>query len=287
VEKYPDVAITGVMDGADVASYDSVNRVKLQGVQQWFRRVWMVTHFANLATVAGLPQGEKGKQKAMAAMLLKFMIEGRLLSSEECSRDNGSSTPNATRGVFKWLLNTAQAVYPVDSAYRTPAACRHTSAISGLTEAAFQTMVNAAFADRRGPVDLTGIVGTALKNIFDAWSVKADAGASFATFPVRTWASKSEDRTVTNCVDVLRFSGGTIKLMQSTFLRLDTAGAASNYTTRSGVFIDPAMWSLAYAEKPTNVDLTDDGGGPRGYAHATVGLKGLNPLGQLVVESSS
>jgi hypothetical protein len=85
----------------------------LEGIAQKFRRPWFVSDIADVTTVAGLPSGEKGRQKAIAAIVLKLMIEARCLSNEECSEDNGTDTPNATRGGYMWLSTTAQALRPV------------------------------------------------------------------------------------------------------------------------------------------------------------------------------
>jgi hypothetical protein len=288
-KRYPDRAFDGVMDDEDVSAYnEQAPRALLTAVCQKFREPWHVSDFADEAVVAGLPKGEKGEQKAAALVNLKFAIEGRLLSNEECSLENGTSIANETRGAIMWLSNTAQATYPVDSNFLTPAACRHAAALSGLTEAAFQVMLGAAWTKRRGVSVLDGFVGITLKRLFDNWSSLADAGASFATFPVRTFTQSADSKALIKVVDVLKFSEATVRLHPSAYIaKTSSTGADSAYTPNSGLFLDMAMWSLAWTRKPRMMDLEDRGAGPRGFADAILGLKCHNPLGQCLVYANS
>jgi hypothetical protein len=288
-KRYPDRAFAGVLDGADVAAYnDQAPRALLTAVCQKFVEPWMVSDFGDEAVIAGLPKGEKGEQKAAALINLKFAIEARLLSATECSVDNGSSVPNATRGAINWLLDTAQATYPVDSNFRTPAACRYTGALASLTEAAFQNLLAAAWTSRRGAGVLDGFVGITLKRVFDNWSSLTDAGSAFATFPVRTWNQNAESKALVKVIDILKFSEATVRLHPSAYIAKTVGtGADSAYTPRSGLFLDMAMWKLAWTRKPRLVDLEDKGGGPRGFADAILGLKCFNPLGQALVYAST
>lgn len=286
-EAYPDAPFDGVMDGADVSAYESVSRGLLTAMQQKFRRPWQVSDFADETEVAGLPKGEKGRQKAAAATILKFMLENRFLSAEECSVDNGVAVPNETRGAFKWLEDSAQAVYPVPAAFLTKAASRHTGALSTLDEAAFKLLMASAYADRKQVSSLDGFVGLNLKSLFDNWTVKAETGSA-TVYPVRTFNADLKDRAVINIVDFLKFSTGTVRLHLSSRLHLTSAtGAASAYTPNSGLFLDMKMWSMAYMRAPGMRELPDLGGGPRGFADCIAGLKCLNPLGQVVVETDS
>jgi hypothetical protein len=288
-KRYPNRAFAGVMDGEDVSTYnEQAPRAVLTAVCQKFVEPWMVSDFADEAVVAGLPKGEKGEQKAAALINLKFAIEGKLLSATECSVDDGGSTPNVTRGAINWLSADAQAVYPVDSNFRTPTGCRFTSALSGLTEAAFQNLLAAAWTSRRGVSVLDGFVGITLKRVFDNWSSLTDAGASFATFPVRTFNQSAESKALVKVIDILKFSEATVRLHPSAYIAKDSStGADTAYTPRSGLFLDMAMWKLAWTRKPRMVDLEDKGGGPRGFADAILGLKCFNPLGQCLVYSGS
>jgi len=63
----------------------------------------------------------------------------------------------------------------------------------------------------------------------------------------------------------------------------ESTGAATNFTTRSGVGVDLSMWEICFIDNPAKYDLEDKGGGPRGYHDEVYILKCLNPLGQVSV----
>jgi hypothetical protein len=286
VEDYPDPSHAGIMDGADVESFESTPRVMLEGIAQKFRRPWFVSDFADVTTVAGLPSGEKGRQKAIAAIVLKLMIEARALSAEECSEDNGTDTPNATRGAFMWMSVSEQALRPVPAAYRPASACVYSSTLAALTETAFEACLAAAYKARRGKLDLDGFVGIELKQKFDNWTAR-DSEATTTNVPVRTFNQDSSKNAIIKVVDFFKFSTGTIRVHLSSHLRLGANGAASAYTHKSGLFIDRKMWALGFMRDPGMRELPDLGGGPRGYSDAIATLECHNPLGQVVLSIGS
>ena len=115
--------------------------------------------------------------------MLKLAMEARCLSALECSVDNGTDTPNATRGAFLWLANAEQSVYPVPASYRPAAACAYSSTLAALTETAFITMLEAAYKARNGKLDLDGFVGIELKGRMDNWTAR-DTEASASAYPL-------------------------------------------------------------------------------------------------------
>ena len=284
VETFRDGSLGGVMDGADVDSFNSQGRELLTGVCQKFREPWFVSDFADETEVAGLPTGEKGRQKMVAAKVLKYSLEGRSLSILECSTDNGTDTPNATRGVFRWLQATAQTVYPVPAAFRPASACIHSGALSTLTESTFEAQLAAAFKARKGKLNLDGFVGITLKQKFDNWTAR-DPEASAANYPVRVFRQEAGKKAMVKCVDFFDFSTGQVRLHLSTYLYKNADGSDSDYTHRSGAFLDMNMWSIGFLgdRRPRMVELPDLGGGPRGFSDCIAVVKCLNPLGQVVV----
>jgi hypothetical protein len=260
-ESYPNAGSTGTMDGADVASFEHVPRAELTGVAGLLRRPWKVSTFADNTEIAGLGgKKERANQKAKAIVILKQMMERRVLSAHECSLDNGTDEPNETRGMFKWLSTTEQTVYPVPAAYRPASATQYTGALASLSEDAFIGLLNAAFKVRKQPGTLDGIVGIDLKSQFDKYMAMGDAGATFGTMPVRTFNVDAEDRAVIRVVDILKFSAGTVRLHPSSYLLTDEiTGAPTDYTDKSGAFIDLKMWAMAFLKGVNSRELPDLG----------------------------
>jgi len=285
VETYPDVALSGVMDGQDVEQFESTPREMLHAVQQKFRQPWQVSDFSDVTEVAGLPKGERGRQRAVALTLLAFALEGRLLSNAESSYDNGADAPNETRGAFKWLQTAAQTHLPVPENFR-PSATIFSGALDTLTEDQCEELISAAWEDRRTSTAFFGVVGRKLKKHFDSWSVYTADKASHTQ--VRQFNNEQASKKVINCVDFLEFSTGTVQLHLSAYLYLDEAtGAKTDFTTRSGMFLDMSKWALRYMRKPRMRDLEDRGGGPRGFSDTIGGLCCLNPLGQPAMHISA
>lgn len=286
METYPDVAPTGVMDGEDVAEFDHVSRKLGYSIQQIFRRTWKVSTMAQHANVAGLGRKERGKQRAIAAILTKFAVEARYLGDGDLQLDDGVDKPFLTRGAFSWLASAAQALHPVDASFRLPSDAIHTSNLAALTEDAFAALLEGRFDERRDTGDYVGVVGVKLKGHFDKWTAYANAGASFATFPVRQWSQESGK--LMRSVDFLEFSAGKVQLMQSAYLLRDQAtGAQTAYTSRSGLFLDTGVWDSRGYERLHHKDLPDLGGGPRGYAQCIEALTCKHPKGQFAVKVKS
>jgi len=285
-ESYRAGSLAGIMDGADVTTFNHEPRELLTGVCQKLREPWMVSDFSDVTEVAGLPEGEKGRQKVVAAKVLKFALEGRCLSNEECSTDNGTTVPNAMRGAAKWILATAQTKYPVPASFRPASGNIHASTLAALTETVFEGLLASAFKERKAKLSLDGFVGITLKMKFSNWTAR-DPEASASSYPVRMFNQDAAKAQMIKVVDFLKFDAGEVRLHLSTYLYLSAAGAASDYTHRSGLFLNMDMWALAFMRRPRMVELQDEGGGPRGFADLIGTLKCFNPLGQIKVESSS
>ncbi len=284
-EVYPDVASTGVLDGVPATTPARVDRYLLQGCAQHFRQEWGVTTLAQLNNVAGVGRNEAGHQMLVAMLLLKRQIEQQFLSADDCAAESGG-TPWTARGVFEWLKASAQTNYAVPAALRPAAAALYTAAYASLDQEAFRTCLMAASAARKGPVTLTGFVGQTLKSKIDDWT-NIHPVSSSTSQPRMQYVVQGND-VLKNSVDQLRFSAGTVDLIESFFLtRTTSTGAAGTYSAQSGAFLDMKMLEVAYLMKPANTNLAPDGSGKKGFVDAVAILKFLNTLGHIKVQPSS
>lgn len=282
----PNVANVGILDGVDVTTFSKVPRYLLTAVAQLFRQPWMVSKFANVTDIAGLAS-EKAEQKADATELLKKQMEQRFLSASVCLLDNASDAANETRGAFDWLNTAEQVLYPVPAVLRPVSAYHYTGTLANLTEPAFRALLDAAFQVRKGEMTYDGFVGISLKTHIDDWSVR-DPNAGASNMPVRTFNQDAAKRAMVTVIDTLTFSSGTVRLHPVHNLLMTAAtGAATANTPLSGLFLDMAMWALAFLQQPQMHDMEDQGGGPRGYADAIAVLKCFNPLAQIACNIAS
>ena len=284
-EVYPDVASTGVLDGTAASTPNRVDRHLLQGCAQHFRQQWGVTTLANLTNVAGVGRNEAGHQMMLAMLLLKRQMEQQGLSSDDCAAESGG-TPWTMRGVMEWLKDTAQTNYPVPPALRPLAAALYTAAYASLDQDAFRTCMIAAAKARKGPVKLTGFVGQTLKSKIDDWTNIYPVAST--TSQPRMQYTVTGNNILKNTVDQLRFSSGSVDLMESYFLdRTTSTGAEGTYSAKSGVFLDMSMLQLCYLQKPANTNLAPDGSGKKGFVDAVAIIKFLNTLGMVKVQPGS
>ena len=287
-ERYPDVASTGILDGAAATTPAKVDRILVEACGQHFRREWGVTTLAQLTNAVGVARNEAGHQMMLAMLLLKRMIEQQLCSADDLAME-GDPTPGGPwtmRGILSWLSATAQAYKPVNALIRPPTASVYTGAVASFDEAAFRTVLQSAFNATKAKLSLDGFVGSDLQVVLDDFTNIYPTGTG--TKQTRTVYQIRDNSTYRNAVDTLKFSFGEVRVQLTSFLGVTTStGAASAYTPKSGVFLNRRMWALAYMQKPANTNLAPDGSGKKGFVDAVLGLKCFNPRGECAVIANS
>jgi hypothetical protein len=284
MKKYKRGGHKGSVDGKDVDSFSTNKGAPSEIVAQIFTDGTGVSTLANKAKIVKDQNApgttEMAVQIADSLVAVKFMIEGRIMSNEECQLDDGT-VGNETRGMFKWGLATAQALKPVPAAYRPPSACYYASTLAAMTEAAFITMCQASFQQRKGKKDMKGYLGIAFKQKINDWQ-RYIPDQSGSTIISSYDAGSSKSNVLQRMVDILNMDTGRIDLEVHAMICTDaTTGEDTAYTTRSGVFIDPAMYSWGFNESVMWNALEDKGGGPRGFSRAVGALICSNPTGQM------
>jgi hypothetical protein len=289
VQVYPDRAFAGTLDGTDIASFEHTNREQIEAYGMWMRTAgWMVSRLANLTQTHGVKGKKASKQAEDDGLILAQMIEKQLLSADDTQAEAAPSTPYRSRGAFSWLANTAQSVLPVPVNYRPASACIYSSAIASFLPSSMEAMLEAAATAKKGPVDLTGYVGIKLKAQMATWAQRdPDAEADEASALVQYNIDVKEKRLI-QVVDFFEFEAGKVRTFPSWYLYCtNTTGAVSDYSTRSGIFVDMSMWELCFLDEPAAYLEPPKSGGPRGYHDAIYILRCKNPLGQCMVETSS
>lgn len=288
VEKYPTRKFKGQKDGTDISTFNHTNRAMIQAYAMWLlTEGWMVSKLAGLTKTAGVPN-EMAKQAADDGIIMAQMLERQLLSNDEAAVEGeGADAVYTSRGFFRWLQATAQAVLPVPAAHRPNAACRYAGALGSFLPANMEAMLRAAATDRKGPVDLTGYVGIALKAQMSTWPQR-QFGDDNAAAAIQVMNLNAADKKLISVIDMFEYDSGTVNVVPSWYLACDPAtGENTAYSTRSGVFVDMSMWRLCFLENPTAAMEPAKSGGPRGYHSSVYMLKCLNPVGQCSVWSGT
>jgi hypothetical protein len=270
----------GVRDGKDASDFDFNPRSRVHAVAQktWDPRG--VSDFAEESDVAGV-KSELAEQTADAFVTVKQTIERRVCSTAECAVQDEADPlgANETRGLFKWLSPTAQALYPVPEKYRPTSAQYSTVALSLFTEDVLKGMARAAWKRRMGnQVKLMGVLGIDLKAKFSDFTRYDDTAASKVS--VRQFNQDAESKALVNIIDRLVLDTGVIDLMASAHLATNAdTGEDTAATHRSGLFLDMEMGGLAYTRMPRAFKLPYAGGGHKVVIDAIFMLMMDNPSG--------
>jgi hypothetical protein len=287
VQLYPRQGFDGSVDGTDKAAFDHTTREKMEGFGMWLMSEgWMVSKLANLTEAAGVGRNEKAKQIKDDSLLLAQKHERQVLSAVDLRAEARPSTAYRSRGAFSWLANSAQAVKPVPTNFRPASACIYTGALASFAPSSLEAMLEAAATAKRGPVDLTCFGGIKLKSQMSTWAQRSvDVGSQTA---IQSYNLNAAEKKLIHVVDFFEFDAGSVKVIPSWYLRTDeTTGEDTDYTPRSGLFLDLSMWELCFHQTPAAYEEPPKSGGPRGYADVVYMLKCLNPLGQCMVETAT
>jgi len=286
-EQYGDQAFDGVLDGSPVTTFEVQGRELITGCVQQFRQSWKVTKRAEITDVAGIGRAEAARQKVIAVLQLKRQIERMYCSATVPTAESGA-TPFRSWGAIAALSNTLAQTgsYPIPSAVLPDAATNYTSAIASFTESSLKTIFEAAYAAKKGELDLVGFCGVTLRGIIDDFTGVLKSSSS--TSQPRTIYRVQGNAVFMNKVTDIEFSTGRAMLITSPFLACTIGtGAISAYSPNTGIFVDPALWDDATMSPIASEDLPVDGSGPRGFVEAFKGLRPRNPLGQGLVYTNS
>jgi hypothetical protein len=285
MDAYDDPVLGGVIDGKDVVDVDYINpasrRAKAHGRIQKHRKAFMVSDMAqNVSDVAGIGRhGEMQRAIKKSILELKRSMEATFCSDQDSQADDGSTKAYLTRGVGRWVTNTAQTDLPCPAAFLTPA----TSIITKTTATTLEDDVNAAmesvYQQTGQQKDFDLLCGTALKKRFSSFAAWVPNGVS--TVPLRRFNQDAASKAIIATVDFWQGDFGSVKLILSLFLAKDAPAGASqaNIMNGRGYLIDWDQFELRYNRMPGYKENPDLGGGPRGYVDSICGLVVYNPLG--------
>jgi hypothetical protein len=264
----------GIPDGVDVTDVEHVTRETASMNWQYFRRAYGVSKLAGMTQVHG-SKGELARQRVSNMIIFKRKMEKRIASEAEARTTDDGVRGTEFRGMFKWLQNTAQDVFPVHADFRPQAP--YSGTLANFTEESLKTLMANASKERNGKVKLKGFVGLDLKELIGTFlSRRTDVSGKTYVQSV----NKTHDKTFVECVDRIVTESGEIDLFAHFFLRCGTDGARVAGSHKSGLFIDPKMWKLNWNQAPTVHKLENRGGGEKEYIDGVANLICLNALGQ-------
>jgi hypothetical protein len=279
VDAYADISVAGVLSNADATAFtdEAAQRTILKGVVQKIRRNPAVDDMAeNVAEVAGI-----GKKKEFSWAVKKAIEEVKrnmesIVCSDDESQEQGAGLPYMTRGLGKWISNTAQNHFPVPAAFRTPANSINTTATASLLASDVQAVLQSIYEQTGQLKTFTFVCGPTLRRRFSAFQENITTGSTNTLAAARYTTASQDERKYIATVDVFEGDFGVLEIMPSLFLAKDQAVTA--VSNARGYVLDMDDLSLDFNRKPGFKELPDLGGGPRGIVDAIFRLTLGNPL---------
>jgi len=268
---------TGIPEGQDVTSFDNkaTKRARFGNYIHISRRSFGVTDVQQLVDTAAVnSEYDYGKRKAVQE--LKRDIEAVVCGGQD--RTSGDQdTPWATRGLFDWIDSAGPSDVP--SSFRTPAAQIHNGAT--ITEVVLNGMLQSLFETHGTKKSYLAVFSPELIELVDYFTrteaaVANYTGASSATAGRFKVNDNNSSKTISMEVKTFNSSFGKLALTPSVFLNTDANGT---FDDDAGLILDQSLLELQTMDDLHTIDMTDEGGGKRGYCKAIYSLCCKSPRG--------
>lgn len=182
-----------------------------------------------------------------------------------------------TRGVGSWVDSSAQTLFPVPSAFRTPSASIVSTSIATVTESAVRTMLQNSWLQTKSSEEMTGFVGIDLKNWYaDRQYFIPSSAATQSTGVVSQNVFK--DKTITRAIDYYKADGVMVSLVLTPWL-VGLTGSTTGKAGR-GYYLHRSKWKMAWKQKPKVYRPEFKGGSYEAAMDMIAMLYCTNPLGE-------
>jgi hypothetical protein len=272
-EKFATPTKNSHVDGQPWKTFSSVGdgRGTLKALIQWFDKTCSISKLSeDVVDVAGigdqLAREIPKKLKEMATDM-----EVNFCEDWDCREDN-KVDGYLTRGVGSWISNSAQALYPVPSDFRTPSASIDTTASGSMTENKVRDILQSIASTCKSKEPLTAFVGATVKRIFSDFQLFMPSSTSTAANTMNQQAG-TIDRSIQ------RYEGDfmPVDLVLSYWLAAYTT--AANSPLRA-YFLHRRMWKMRWKQKPKVYSPEFQGGSYEAAMDALAMLVCLNPKGE-------
>lgn len=255
---------TGVAEGSDVTAFTDKfsGRARLGNYVQKFRRDFMVSDLQNAVDSVGPAKIAQAEAKAVRE--IKRDIEATLISNNDRSVEDGSSTVYGLRGLGDWIDSSGPSDVP--AAYRTPAAS--ISASGAITETVFNNLITSIYRVTGTTNSLTLVADTALRRVISDYARTSGS----TEYSVRQVTYNGEVSTIKLAVEMYESDHGMVSIVN---MNPDCAPDTTNKDT--GYLINPDYYGVSELISLGSTRLQNLGGGDRGYVDSTLTLVCKHP----------
>lgn len=266
IDNLADVRVQSVAEGHDPAEYNNKvdQRQRVGNFITIMEEGWRVTDLQMASNPLGV-QDDAATSKAKAMAEWKRNAAARFCGDYEM-KDGTAGTNYESRGLGKWIQNTAQALRPVPAAFRTPAASINTTVTGSLAEADVNDVLTSVFQEGGDMVR-----GTVFCNV--NWKKGASKFAKGSNSQQPADAKK-----ITRNVTVFEGDFGLVNFAPDLFLGYATPDDSAARLARA-YFVDPELVEINWMEGLYHIPGINPGGGPRGTWKGICTMSIINPLG--------
>ena len=241
-------------------------------------------YFTNRAGV--VPDGAKPAPKLIANEVVKVLRALHVVIDRELcsSRDQRDPTPTKgmqTRGLGSWISDSAQGVRPVPEQFRPSSE----QIYSGSWNDFDLDVLEGGYTATGFSGTYLGLCGIQFKRRATNFSVESTKVEGKDA--IRRFSESGEGDAITRSINIIELDSGRVELVKSRNLNFSTFGNKDPQTTLSkrtcylipqGPMSQAGGFELLVTQKPTTVDLPNDGGGESKQIIAVLGHRG-NPTG--------
>lgn len=289
-EKYDDPVENAHVDGKPITGFKSAGdgRGRLKALIHYFTKTSSVSRLhQDISDIAGVDD-ELAHDIVKRTKELSVDMEAAFLEANDCQEDNGAKGFK-TRAVDSWIGTSAQALYPVPTAFRPAAASVSTTATASLTENVVLDILESIGRVTKSKDPISAFCGPKLKRAFNnipfftTGSVLVGGSPTGASGVVYNRQGKVVDRTF----ERYNSDFGPVDITLS-WRNLALTGNAieQNYST---FFLHQNKWELCYGPgvskgaptgKPTWFRKEYEGGAYEAFCECIAMLVCKNPAGE-------
>jgi hypothetical protein len=258
---------TGIREGADVTSFTDKfsGRARLGNYIQKFRRDFQVSDLQQAVDSVGPAKIAEAEAKSVRE--IKRDIEATICSNNDMTKENGTDTAYAMRGLGDWIDSADPGgLSPVPASYRTPAASIH--ATGDFTESDLNDIITSIYRVSGNTQNLTLVADTELRRTISNFA-RAEGTTSALVYNVN---QDAEAKKITLSVSLYDSDHGMISIVN-----MNPDCAPDTTLKDTGYFINPSMLGVAELIPLGSTMLENQGGGERGYVDAALTLLVKHP----------
>lgn len=254
------------------------SRARLRSLGQWFTKTTSVSKLAQDVTdVAGIAD-EMARDIPKRLKEMATDAEAAFGEDYDCREDN-AVVGYRTRGIGSWIKATAQALYPVPTAFLTPAASIDATAIASLTENNVRTVLASIWNTIKSRDKITAFMGPTTKQKFSDFQFYLPTSASTQATGV-IFNQDGGDREVIRAVDKYSSDFGPLDLVLTPWLAAIQNSGSTTVSQGRCYFMHRKMWERRWAQQPRVYKLPFEGGSYQAAMDQILMLVCKNPQGE-------